>query len=448
LTVTDTSNQASSDPGHPQIVITPTWSGGFGVKVLAEYSGCTPRVYSFAATATDLAGNAASATAACTVPASQGGTPTSMTPVSGYDQWGYPGARLATPLVVKVVDACGAPVPGVTVTFTAGNAAVTPAATTDGNGMASTQVTLGGIVGPAVITATVGSISTTFSFSVASQGGHGTPAPVSVMPPSGATASPTLAFTFADSAGYQDLGVVNILLNNFLDGRHACYIAYSRLANSLFLVDDAGDAGGPFAGSRVLSGSGSMQNGQCTVSWTDSAVSLAGNNLTLTLTLAFSPGFGGNKVVYMAARNLADSNPGWTARGVWLVPGAAQTTTTAVSGMDPARGAGAGLTAYTFAFSDTQGFGDLGVENILVNDAGIALSPGKSLATPGSIQNGQCTATWGTSPVVASGNSLDLSLNISFSSGFGPDLTFYMAVRDTQESNNSGWQPMGTWTVR
>jgi len=52
------------------------------------------------------------------------------------------------------------------------------------------------------------------------------------------------------------------------------------------------------------------------------------------------------------------------------VPGSAQTTTTAVVGMTPAWGSGSiGPTTYTFNFSDTKGFQDLGVENVLVNSA-------------------------------------------------------------------------------
>jgi len=33
----------------------------------------------------------------------------------------------------------------------------------------------------------------------------------------------------------------HILLNDFLDGRHACYLAYARSINVLYLVNDAGD---------------------------------------------------------------------------------------------------------------------------------------------------------------------------------------------------------------
>ena len=51
-----------------------------------------------------------------------------------------------------------------------------------------------------------------------------------------------MTFTFSDPDGFQDLDVVNILINNFLDGRNACYLAYSRSAGVLYLVNDAGTA--------------------------------------------------------------------------------------------------------------------------------------------------------------------------------------------------------------
>jgi len=38
----------------------------------------------------------------------------------------------------------------------------------------------------------------------------------------------TFTFTFTDTNGANDLGVMNILVNDWLDGRHACYLAYAR----------------------------------------------------------------------------------------------------------------------------------------------------------------------------------------------------------------------------
>jgi hypothetical protein len=73
LTVTGTSNEPSSDPNDPEIVITPNRSGGFTVQLQAERLGSgNGRIYTINATAMDNAGNSASATATCTVPHDQG----------------------------------------------------------------------------------------------------------------------------------------------------------------------------------------------------------------------------------------------------------------------------------------------------------------------------------------------------------------------------------------
>lgn len=78
--------------------------------------------------------------------------------MSGIGQSGVVGTTLTSPLVFEVTSATDAPVAGVQVTFavTTGSATVSPlTATTDANGTASTQLTLGGTVGSVEVTATV-----------------------------------------------------------------------------------------------------------------------------------------------------------------------------------------------------------------------------------------------------------------------------------------------------
>jgi hypothetical protein len=66
--VTGSSNEPS-DPNNPDVVIAPNGSGGYAVQLRAERLGSgTGRTYTLNATATDLAGNTATATAECNVP--------------------------------------------------------------------------------------------------------------------------------------------------------------------------------------------------------------------------------------------------------------------------------------------------------------------------------------------------------------------------------------------
>lgn len=74
--VTATSNQPIlfTDPKDPDIVITPTASGGYTVQLRADRLGsvATDRIYTIEATARDVARNVATVTATCTVPHDQG----------------------------------------------------------------------------------------------------------------------------------------------------------------------------------------------------------------------------------------------------------------------------------------------------------------------------------------------------------------------------------------
>src|SRR5262249_55193688 len=149
-----------------------------------------------------------------------------------------------------------------------------------------------------------------------------------------------------DTAGWQALGIVNVLINNALDGRRACYIGYAVQSSTLFLVDDVGHGGGPFAGTMAINSPGGVSNSQCAIAGSGSSVSANGNVLTITLNITFSAGFSGNKIVYLAARDTGSGNSGWQALGTWNVPGPVPSGP-AVVGMSPARSTSAGQT-YTF----------------------------------------------------------------------------------------------------
>ena len=136
-------------------------------------------------------------------------------------------------------------------------------------------------------------------------------------PARGAGSAGAFTFTFNDTKGYQDLGVVNILINSFLDGRQACYLAYSRPAGVLYVVSDAG---GGLSAPLTLGASGSVSNSQCTVNSAGSSANGSGNTLTLTLNLTFGSAFNGNRVVYLAARDSTEANTsGWQSMGSWTV---------------------------------------------------------------------------------------------------------------------------------
>jgi len=88
--------------------------------------------------------------------------------VAGMSQHGMVGTKLPLPLVFQALDEQGAPVRGQAVSFTARNARVDPTATvTDTGGRARVEVTFGIEARAAVITATVGAVSKSVSFTPA-----------------------------------------------------------------------------------------------------------------------------------------------------------------------------------------------------------------------------------------------------------------------------------------
>src|SRR5208337_316065 len=119
----------------------------------------------------------------------------------------------------------------------------------------------------------------------------GHPNPTGMTPSSGSTANATLAFTFQDANSATNLQTAWALINAALDGRSACYVAYYRPGNMVFLVPDSGD--GTQAAGMVLGGSSTLSNSQCTVSAQGSSAAVNGNQLTVNLNIAFKPAFAG-----------------------------------------------------------------------------------------------------------------------------------------------------------
>jgi virginiamycin B lyase len=306
-------------------------------------------------------------------------------------------------------------------------------------------------------------------------GGIVGPSALSVVPANGSGIQQTFTFQFFHPAGYQALNIIDILINDFLDGRSACYLAYVVPSATLLLVNDQGKAEGPYAGSLVLGNTGTIQNSQCALGLTSAVGS--GNSLTLTLNILFQPGFGGNKIAYLAARDQAAGSSGWQALGVWQVPPAPSGQIT-VTSLTPPRTAAPARTGQTLTavLTDTKGTGDFGVINLLANtfidgrqacyvayvasantlylvdDAGDAGGPfaGSIVlnGNAGAIQNSQCSINGVGASAVSNGNTLTLTLNITFKPPFAGNRIVWVAGRDMAGGNNTDWNAMGTSTVQ
>ena len=291
----------------------------------------------------------------------------------------------------------------------------------------------------------------------------GPPSVTSLTPPVSSGASQTLTVTFNAPGGSQSLDVLNVLINNALDGRQACYLAYSVGANTLNIVADSGDASSLTG--KVMNGSGTVGNSQCTVTLNGSSASGTGNTFTLTLNLSFSPSFGGNKVVYAAVRDTAQNNSGWMTMGVYGVP-PLPSTFPIPGGMTPASGTSAAQTI-TFTYRDQTSVANLQTVWALVNTAIDGRSacyvayyrPGNALylypdngdgtqatnivlAGNNTISNSQCSISAQGSSVQASGNTLSVTLAITFKPAFSGFKAVWMAAQ-TLAGVTSLWQALG-----
>jgi len=294
------------------------------------------------------------------------------------------------------------------------------------------------------------------------------PSPASVTPTVSTGASQTITINYNAPNGVQTLDVVNVLINTALDGRQACYLAYSRPSNALYIVADNGDA--TQLSGKVMDGTGSVGNSQCNVSLANSSATSAGNTLTLVLSLTFSASFGGNKAIYAAARDLTQNNSGWQTMGAIGVQPLPNTFPNPV-GLTPSSGTRAAQTI-SFTYQDQSSGSNLQTVWALINTAvdGRAAcyvayyQPGNQLylypdngdgsqatniALTGnnSIGNSQCFITAQGSSIQVSGNRLNVTLPITFKTTFAGFKGIWLAAQTTGGIQTSPWQILGAWSV-
>jgi len=287
------------------------------------------------------------------------------------------------------------------------------------------------------------------------------PAVTSVSPSSGAGPSQLFTITLTDTNGNSDIASALLLLNGTLDGQNACFISYNRSANAFYLYRDSGNVW-----QLIYPGSGgSVTNGNCTISGATLASSASGTTVTLTVPLAFSSGYAGTKNFYATAADAGGLSSGWIIAGTWNPAQAVGPTVTSVS---PSSGAGAAQT-FSLTFADGNGNADVASALVLINNAlngnnACFISYNRSVNAfyllrdsdgvwqviypggAGSVTNNSCTLTGAGLASVASGNSLTLTLPLSFKPGFAGARSFFATATDST-GLTSGWIVAGTWVV-
>src|SRR5262249_18460990 len=113
---------------------------------------------------------------------------------------------------------------------------------------------------------------------------------------------------------------------------------------------------------KVMDGTGTVANSQCTVTLNGSSATGSGTALTLVLKLTFAASFGGNKVVYTAARDVSLNNSGWQTMGTLGVRPLPS------SCPKPVSATGSGST-FTFTYQDQANATNLQTVWALINTA-------------------------------------------------------------------------------
>jgi hypothetical protein len=302
----------------------------------------------------------------------------------------------------------------------------------------------------------------------------GTPPPpagvsaVSASPNSGSGTSQTFSLVYSDSAGASDLATAWLWFTptfstNSSAFLNTCFMYYQRSSNTLNLLNNAGSA----YASGTVGGSGSISNGQCSVALGTATRTLSGNNLTLSVPVTFNASFAGAKNIYMDAVSNAGVSSGWPDRGDWTVPGTVPSGPVTADSVTPNAGSGSTQT-FTMRYSNTAGAADMKsvwvwftpsngdgmwVNSCLIyydkqldrlfllNNAGDVW-----LNSVTGLQNSQCSINLAASTVSSSGNTITLSLAMTFRPAFAGTKNIYMDAVNLAGAT-AGWPTRGTWTV-
>jgi glucose/arabinose dehydrogenase len=286
------------------------------------------------------------------------------------------------------------------------------------------------------------------------------PTPVSVTPSSGSGSSTTLQFVASDVAGFADIAAMETIVGPI--GAQGCYLRYERTANRLFLVNDAGTQ---FMGPATPGVAGTLSNSQCSLNAAGATAVGAGNTLTLTVPLVFTAAFAGAKNVFLWAAPVGGQTSGYQQVGTWTVTGASSVPT-AVS-VTPASGSGASG-SFQFVVSSAAGFaniaameaivGPIGAQGcylryeraanrlFLVSDAGTQFMGPATPGVAGTLSNSQCSLNAAGAAVAGSGNTLTLTVPLTFTVAFTGSKRVYLWAASAG-GQISGYQQVGTWTV-
>jgi uncharacterized repeat protein (TIGR01451 family) len=270
------------------------------------------------------------------------------TAASGYVFGGFTGVpivglpqtvTMSSPQAVSAVFACAykqygpspypvgsGPQSGVDIWNTGAGCLAAPTSSVDWMTIGSPTVVNGFIVAPYSVAANTGGIrdgEVSFNNSEYNFGQDAAPSAtpnlVSLSPSSGIGNAQIFSVQAYLSAGYTQIGRVDLVINSISGSRCYAAIAQNNGVNSLYLVSDSDT----FLGPLDLPGTGALQNSVCTLSAAGSSLSGSGQTLTANFSLAFTSAFTGNKYITGQALDVTETLGTPITLGTWAVPSSA-----------------------------------------------------------------------------------------------------------------------------
>jgi uncharacterized membrane protein YqaE (UPF0057 family) len=293
------------------------------------------------------------------------------------------------------------------------------------------------------------------------------PSVVSGSPTSTTAVSQTFTFVARDTAGYSDISRINFLINSSATTpANLCYGFYDRGSNAFYLYNDGGTATtGPLS-----PGSGTLQNGQCSLAGSASGVvSTSGTDITLNIGLTMLGTYAtSSHNVYLSVKDNEGDITGWIQTGTWS-PAVSTSKPSVVSG-SPTSTTSLSQT-FSFVARDPAGYSDIYRIYFLINNSATipantchgfydrpsntfylyndALTAAMGPLTPGSgtLQNSQCALNGSTSSLVSvSGTDATLNIGLTMLGTYATSShNVYLWVKDN-EGDDTGWIQTGTWS--
>ena len=146
---------------------------------------------------------------------------------------------------------------------------------------------------------------------------NGQPSAVSVTPGSGtvsANSSQTFSFTVSDTAGATDITGLNVLFQDSPASPTACWLYYQVSSATMTVYHN-----GAWSAPAGIQSPATLTGDACTFDPSSAKVALAGQNLTLTLPIAFTSGDNNTWPIYLNAINQVNTSSGYAQVGTVTV---------------------------------------------------------------------------------------------------------------------------------